>query len=113
MPAELQGDFSQSSSADAVAVFLSANPYLQPDATLAAQGIIDPTKIDPVAQKYIAAGLIPTSAVYPDVHQHIAERVPLHCPAQQPVAGHSAATAPGFVQHLQPCAVQESGQQRV
>src|SRR5262249_23498111 len=28
---------------------------------LAAQGIIDPTRIDPVAQAYIKAGLIPTS----------------------------------------------------
>jgi hypothetical protein len=39
----------------------SPHPYYQSNPTLAAQGIIDPTKIDPVAQKYIAAGLIPTS----------------------------------------------------
>jgi len=37
------------------------NTYFQSDPTLAAKGIIDPTKIDPVAQKYIAAGLIPTN----------------------------------------------------
>src|SRR5215831_8316677 len=39
----------------------SAHPYFQSNSALAAQGIIDPTKIDPVAQKYIAAGMIPTS----------------------------------------------------
>jgi len=39
----------------------SAHPYYQSDPALAAQGVIDPTKIDVVAQKYIAAGLIPTS----------------------------------------------------
>jgi hypothetical protein len=44
-----------------VVSFLQANPYFQPNAALAAQAIIDPTKIDPVTQKYIAAGLIPTS----------------------------------------------------
>ncbi len=41
--------------------FLLANPFYQPNAALAAQGIIDPTKLDPVAQKYIAARLIPTA----------------------------------------------------
>src|SRR5215472_6358409 len=45
-----------------VVAFLQANPFFQPNAALAAQGIIDPTKIDAVAQKYIAAKLIPTSA---------------------------------------------------
>jgi outer membrane receptor protein involved in Fe transport len=39
----------------------SAHTYYQSDPALAAQGVIDPTKFDPVAQKYIAAGLIPTS----------------------------------------------------
>src|SRR5262252_3011105 len=38
------------------------HPYYQSNPTLAAQGIIDPTKIDPVAQKYIAAGIFPTSS---------------------------------------------------
>jgi hypothetical protein len=41
---------------------LPAHPYYQPNAALAAQGIIDPTRIDPVAQKYIAAGLIPSNS---------------------------------------------------
>ncbi len=61
-PAELGGDFSNSADQQTVAAFLAANPYFQSDPNLASQGIIDPTKIDPVAQKYIAAGLIPTAA---------------------------------------------------
>lgn len=60
-PAEIQGDFSQSSSQASVAAFLAANPFFIKPGTTAAQGIIDPAKIDPVAQKYIKAGLIPTS----------------------------------------------------
>lgn len=56
-PAELTGDFSGD---PGVSAFLLANPYFQSNAALAAQGVIDPTKINPVAQKYIAAGLIPT-----------------------------------------------------
>jgi len=44
-----------------VVAFLQANPFFQPNAALAALGIIDPTRIDSVAQKYIAAKLIPTS----------------------------------------------------
>lgn len=60
-PAELKGDFSASPDQANVAAFLQANPFFQPNAALAAQGIIDPTKIDPVAQAYIKAGLIPTS----------------------------------------------------
>jgi outer membrane receptor for ferrienterochelin and colicin len=59
---ELQGDFSQSPNQAAVASFLQANPFFQPNSALAAQGIIDPTKFDPVAQAYINAGLIPSSA---------------------------------------------------
>ncbi len=64
-PAELGGDFSQAVNGGPdpnVAAFLQANPYFQANPTLAAQAIIDPTKIDPIAQKYIAAGFIPTSA---------------------------------------------------
>jgi outer membrane receptor for ferrienterochelin and colicin len=61
-PAELQGNFSQSANSAAVAAFLQANPFFQSNPALAAQGIIDPTKIDPVAQAYIKAGLIPTTA---------------------------------------------------
>ena len=66
-PAQLTGDFSGGGTpgncpnADAnVAAFLQANSYFQADPAKAACGIIDPTTIDPVAQKYIAAGLIPT-----------------------------------------------------
>ncbi len=60
-PAEAGGDFSQSGSADTVAAFLQANPFYQPNPALAAQGIIDPTRIDPVARSYFTNGLIPTS----------------------------------------------------
>jgi len=61
-PAEARGDFSQSDQASTVAAFLLANPYYQPIAPLAAQGIIDPTRIDPVAAAYFKNNLIPTSA---------------------------------------------------
>ncbi|MBV9265337.1 MAG: TonB-dependent receptor, partial [Acidobacteriaceae bacterium] len=63
-PAELQGDFSHAPPADqqAVASFLLSNPSFQSNPTLAAQGIIDPSKIDPVAQAYIKAGLLPVSS---------------------------------------------------
>ncbi|HLV88546.1 MAG TPA: carboxypeptidase regulatory-like domain-containing protein [Candidatus Sulfotelmatobacter sp.] len=37
------------------------HPFFQSNSTLAAQGIIDPTTINPVAQAYIQAGLVPTS----------------------------------------------------
>ncbi len=74
-PAELTGNFSGD---PFVECFLTGNPsitlpgglgpcassartYYQSNSALAAQGIIDPTKIDAVAQKYIAAGIIPTS----------------------------------------------------
>ncbi len=60
--AEINGDFSQSSGSSQVAAFLQANPYFQADPAKAALGIIDKTKIDPVAQKYIAGGLIPHTA---------------------------------------------------
>lgn len=61
-PAELQGNFSASPNQASVAAFLQANPFFQGNSSLAAQGIIDPTKIDPVAQAYIKAGVIPTSS---------------------------------------------------
>ncbi len=64
-PSELAGDFSKSKSGapdPGVVAFLAANPFFQPNPTLAAQGIIDPTKINSVAGNYIKAGLIPTSA---------------------------------------------------
>ena len=59
---EITGDFSQSAGKSAVASFLADNPYFQADPVKRAQGIIDPTKIDPVAQNYIKAGLIPSTA---------------------------------------------------
>lgn len=64
-PAELNGNFSQSSNGAPdpnVVAFLETHPYFQSNPTLAAQGVIDPSKFDPVAQKYINAGLIPTSS---------------------------------------------------
>ena len=65
-PAEIQGNFSQEAAFNGgpdpnVAAFLQANPYFQSNPTLAAQAIIDPTKINPAAANYIALGLIPTS----------------------------------------------------
>ncbi|MGH9394447.1 MAG: TonB-dependent receptor domain-containing protein, partial [Terriglobales bacterium] len=65
-PAELAGDFSKSNPdgtgtpEPGVAAFLAANPFFQPNAALAAQAIIDPSKINAVAAKFIAAKLIPT-----------------------------------------------------
>ena len=64
-PAEANGDFSQAVNGGPdpnVVTFLQNNSYFQSNAVLAAQGIIDPTKIDPVAQAYFKNGLIPTSA---------------------------------------------------
>jgi len=67
-PAQIGGDFSNGGTpgncpnADpSVAAFLQGHSFYQSNAASAACAIIDPTKIDPVAQKYIAAGLIPTS----------------------------------------------------
>lgn len=58
-PQEAKGDFSASPGQSQVANFLANNPYFQPDPSLAAQGIIDPSRIDPVAQAYFAKNLIP------------------------------------------------------
>ena len=60
-PAEAMGDFSQSAGASTVATFLMNNPQYQPNPTLAAEGIIAPSAIDPVAAAYLSKGLIPTS----------------------------------------------------
>jgi outer membrane receptor protein involved in Fe transport len=65
-PAELTGDFSHANASGTgpdpkVVKFLQAHPYFQSNATLASEGIIDPTKISSVAQAYIKAGLIPSS----------------------------------------------------
>jgi hypothetical protein len=40
---------------------LPPHPFFQSNSALAAQAIIDPTKIDPVTQNYINAGLVPVS----------------------------------------------------
>jgi hypothetical protein len=64
-PAELNGDFSRFNNSGPdpnVVAFLQANPFFQPDPNEAAQAIIDPSSIDPVAQNYIKANLIPTSS---------------------------------------------------
>lgn len=77
-PAELQGDFShsaigpggQSLPDPGVVCFLAgqpssrctAHPYFQPNLSLARQGIIDPTRINPIAQNYIRTNLIPVAA---------------------------------------------------
>jgi len=64
-PLEAQGNFSQSVDGGpdpAVAAFLQNNPYYQPSPTLAAQAIIDPTKLNSVALNYFKAGLMPIAA---------------------------------------------------
>ena len=65
--AELAGDFSKSNSsrtgpAAGVVAYLQKYPYFQPNPSLAAQGIIDPSRIHPISQNFIKAGLIPSSA---------------------------------------------------
>ncbi|HXW93713.1 MAG TPA: TonB-dependent receptor [Terriglobales bacterium] len=63
-PAELQGNFSQAVNGGPdpnVAAFLEKNTYFQSNPALAAQAIMDPSKIDPAARAYIATGLIPSS----------------------------------------------------
>ncbi|MFL6209898.1 MAG: carboxypeptidase regulatory-like domain-containing protein [Pyrinomonadaceae bacterium] len=63
-PAELRGDFSHSNGGGpdpGVADFLIHNPQFQPNPALRAQAIIDPTRINTIAQRYIAAGLLPTA----------------------------------------------------
>jgi hypothetical protein len=74
-PAELAGDFSNFQGAGpdpGVVAFLQSHPYYQSDPTKQSQAIMDPTKIDPVAQKYIAAGLLPSSTagqVFPEASE--------------------------------------------
>ena len=74
-PDQLTGDFSNFQGAGpdpGVVAFLQSHPYYQSDPTKQSQAIVDPTKIDPVAQKYIAAGLIPSSSsgqVFPQASQ--------------------------------------------
>jgi hypothetical protein len=61
-PAELRGDFSASDPdrRQNVANFLNANPFFQANPASRNLGIIDPARINPVAQRYIQAGLIPS-----------------------------------------------------
>lgn len=64
-PAELTGDFSHASNGRPdtnVAAFLQSHPFFQSNTALAAQAIIDPAKINPVTQAFIAHEPIPTSA---------------------------------------------------
>ena len=73
-PAELGGDFSNAGNGGTpgpqacpnrdpgVAAFLTANPFFVGSTGNAQCAILDPTRINGVAQKYIAARLIPTSA---------------------------------------------------
>lgn len=65
-PGELTGDFSHSGPNNTpdpnVVSYLQQYPYFQPNPALAAKGIMDPTRIDPIAQNYIKANLIPTTA---------------------------------------------------
>jgi len=70
-PQALTGDFSQAGNGGGpaacpnrdpgVAAFLTANPFFVGTAGNAQCAILDPARINGVAQKYIAAGLIPTS----------------------------------------------------
>lgn len=65
-PAELNGDFSLSNAGrdgpdSKVVSFLQKFPYFQGNPSLAARGIIDPNRINPVARNYIKANLIATS----------------------------------------------------
>jgi len=63
-PAELAGNFSQAVNGGpppGLVSFLQAHPYYQSNPALAAQGIINPASIDPVAQAYIKNNLVPTS----------------------------------------------------
>ncbi len=64
-PAELTGDFSRSNATRTgpdlrVVEFLTKYPYYQSNPALAAKGIINSSRIDAVAQKYIRFGLIPS-----------------------------------------------------
>jgi hypothetical protein len=68
-PAELSGDFSRSALDSngnpipdpGVVAFLQTHPYFVPSGGSAQNGIIDSAKINPVAQAYIKAGLVPSS----------------------------------------------------
>lgn len=64
-PQELKGNFSQSVNGGpdpGVVAFLQQNPFFASPNGNVLQGIIDPTKINSIAEEYIALGLIPTSS---------------------------------------------------
>jgi hypothetical protein len=50
------------------------HPFYQSNAALAAQSIIDPTRLDPIALKYIAGGLIPSSPTGQILSQGLAKQ---------------------------------------
>jgi hypothetical protein len=63
---EAQGDFTNSQNQAAIASFLQANPFFQPDLTKRGANpgdstIIAPSAFDPVAKAYLNAGLLPIS----------------------------------------------------
>ncbi len=63
-PQELQGNFSTAANGSpdpGVVAFLTANPWFASPNGSVANAIIDPTKIDPIAQAYIGHGLIPSA----------------------------------------------------
>ena len=63
-PLQAQGNFSQSVNGGpdpAVAAFLQSHPYFQPNPTLAAQAVIAPTSLDPVALNYFKNNLLPVN----------------------------------------------------
>lgn len=80
-PAELQGDFSASPNQAAVASFLQANTFFQPDPNKRGVNpgdptIIAPSQFDPVAQHFIKAGLVPTAASGQTAFQNPAQNNP-------------------------------------
>ena len=62
-PSELNnGDFSADPNVATLVAFLNKHTYFQSDAAKRAQGIIDPSKFDPVAKAYINANLLPVTS---------------------------------------------------
>jgi hypothetical protein len=64
-PQELQGNFSAAADGapdPGVVAFLAENPWFEAPNTTAADAMIDPMKIDPIAKAYISAGYIPSTS---------------------------------------------------
>lgn len=63
-PDQLRGDFSRSGPGGTpdrgLAAYLVANPYFQPNPELASRAIIAPNRINSIAQRYIAANIVPS-----------------------------------------------------